>query len=260
MSFQEAEKGNDQLSGLTKNHLIDALSDDTYTINPNQPFENLNEDSLISTLGEAGDGIASRQSLLTHLTEFDVKEIKFRTLAFSRQHRQEGPLIDKNEPITVGRVTTLNAIVNGVLESAIHLGLKAAQIIVEEAVMNAPKDSLNWQKKLLKNKKLGKYQMWVYPTSSKLPYERVGETRNQVEDSLGLGHYRSEPGSVVTWEHTVEIEQTVYRPTAWDSDLNPFWRHGGKTFRLDSNEYGEDEFIHDPITGDKLKKPIVELH
>ena len=45
----------------------------------------------------------------------------------------------------------------------------------------------------------------------------------------------------------------------WDADCSAWWRPGGRTYRLDRDEYGLREVVHDRIRGEHLVASIDTL-
>ena len=68
---------------------------------------------------------------------------------------------------------------------------------------------------------------------------------------LGLG-YIGAADEVVGFAHRLPAGIEARRPTAWDAGCSTCWRTGGRTYRLDREEYGLREVVHDRIKGEHL--------
>ena len=60
----------------------------------------------------------------------------------------------------------------------------------------------------------------------------------------------------VTTYREQDTSTNAHRPTAWDAGCFAFWRPGGRTYRLDREEYGLREVVHDRIRGEHLVASI----
>jgi hypothetical protein len=101
--------------------------------------------------------------------------------------------------------------------------------------------------------------MWSFPVADPVnPLVEVGPTRQEAVNILGLG-YIDPTDEVVSFAHQLPAGTEAHRPTAWDAGCFNCWRIGGHTYRLDRDEHGLLEVVHDRIRGEHLVTSIDTL-
>src|SRR5439155_15850673 len=159
------------------------------------------------------------------------------------------------------------SLVNAVADPVSGLSLRNAEALVRDSVFSFadPTTKLTRQKAELADKTLSRYQMSSYPVADRRsPRQEIGATRTEAVNILGLGFYAYDaPGEeIVHWAHALPTSVGAHRPTAWDAGTgkgNVHWRPGGRTYRLDRDDYGLPEVVHNPIRADDLIAPIEAL-
>jgi hypothetical protein len=228
----------------------------------------MDSDPLIGPLPEAGKP-ASRIELLKQVSKHwaNPAGVPDEVVLFCRAHLQEGPLAPATEVASLGRVQSMRSLVNAVADPAGGLSLRNAEALVRDAVAGLADAAtkLARQKTDLAGKTLSRFQMWCYPAADhRSPRREIGAGRMDAVNILGLGFYAYDaPGEeVVHWAHALPNSVGAHRPTAWDAGTdrgNVHWRPGGKTYRLDRDDYGLPEVVHNPIKGDDLIAPVEAL-
>jgi hypothetical protein len=267
MSFRDAEATDATLNGITA-ILRAALEEPGYRRNPHQVYDNMDSDPLIGMLPEAGKP-ASRVELLQHVQNHRANPpvIPDEVVLFCLAKLQQGPLVPPANAATLGRVQGMRSLVNAVADPSSALGLRNAEALVRDVVGGAADSAtkLAKQRSELAGKALSRYQMWCYPAEdSRSPFREIGTTRAEAVNILGLGFYAyTEPAAeIVRWAHALPVSIQAHRPTAWDAGAdkgNVHWRPGGSTYRLDRDEFGLSEVVHDPVTVENLVAPIEAL-
>jgi hypothetical protein len=264
MSFPNAEATDASLSGLAA-LLRNALEQPKYARNIHQVYDNMDSDPLIGPLREPGRP-ASRFQLLQHVSghRSNPSVIADEVVLFCRANMQQGPLLGAEDTITYGRVQGMRSLVNAVAGAASSVSQRNAEALMYDivAVVAEPSTKLAIQQAELTGKTLSLYQMWSYPAADpQNPYREIGTAKMDAVNILGLGYYAHEKpdAEIVRWAHHVPSPIRVHQPTAWDGGTdkgNVYWRPGGRTYRLDCDEFGVTEVVHDPIKGQDLVMPI----
>ena len=271
MSFREAEATDASLSGLAA-LLHTALEKPGYRRNPHQIYDNMDADPLIGPLPEPGKP-ASRIELLRQLSRHRANPsvIPDEVVLFCRAKPQQGPGLPNAETTTFGHVHRFDALVNAVVDPSRGMTLKKAKALLEDDIRApAPANRLERQRTELADYTLGRHQMWSCPVGDpRNPFAEIGSTRADSVNVLGLGYFAHDARNekLVRWAHTVPKSNTpnkpaACRPTAWDAGADNgsvHWRPGGRTYRLDRDEYGLPEVVHDPIKGENLVVAIEAL-
>lgn len=270
MSFREAEDSDATLQGIA-DVLRAALAEADYGRNPHQVYDNMDVDPLIYTLSAEGNP-ASRLDLLLHIRALQdtPTSIPSEVVSFCRQHLRRGPQLEDSGGRSFGRVQSLDSLVNALVDPianpSTELTRGDAEILVWDlmAITAGTDIKLEKQKATLGGKQLSKYQMWCYqPEDAQEPFREIGESRGQAVNVLGLGFAYDEPEmELVRWAHALPVELRAHQPTAWDAGAtkgNVHWRPGGRTYQLETNEYGVPEVVHPPIQGKHLIAPIEAL-
>ncbi len=269
MSFRDAEATDATLRGIAA-VLRGALEEPAYHWNPDQVYDNMDGDPLIGALPEAGKP-ASRLELLRYLNPHrgDPSALADEVVSFCRHNPRQGPSGAVASTASLGHVQSVRSLVNGVADPAGTLGLRDAEALVRDLVNDVSDASakLAKQKSALDGKSLVRreYQMWCYPAAdSRHPFAEIGSSRADAINALGLGWYAHDlPGEeLLRWAHTLPTSASAHRPTAWDAGAdkgNVYWRPGGKTYRLDRDDYGPSEVVHAPVEGQDLVAPIQPL-
>lgn len=263
MPFAIAEASDNKFSGLPT-ALRDAVREPTYVRGEYRIYDNMDSDPLIDSL-PAPSGPASRVELLDAIIDqrHDVNAIRVATIQFCRANQRQGPSLPKADSVAFGRVQSFRALLSAIADASSSLTLGAAEALLRNVVTYVPPvHRLSRQRAALRSKRLSRYQMWSYRISDLgHPFREIGATRSDALNALGLGFY-SAPDELVRWAHRLPAGGPAFRPTAWDSGAEPgseHWRPGGSTYRLDRNEYGVEEFVHQPIAGDQLLAAIEPL-
>lgn len=260
MSFHQAEIADSSIAGVA-NVLLDSLREHTYIRNVNQIYENMDADPLI------GDTIginqpACRVELMVRVAPHvaDLPLVRAETELFCRDHLQEGPEIPDVADTTFGRVCTFESLVRAIADPSNPAGLDDARALLRDAIDAPPSPMrLPRQRADLVGKNLSRFQMWSFPAADPAnPFAEIGPVRQEAVDILGLG-YISPLEEVVSLAHRLPAETGAHRPTAWDAGCFNCWRIGGRTYRLDRDEYGLLEVVHDPIKGEHLVTSIDTL-
>jgi len=260
MSFQEAEAAEASVVGLAA-LLRESFSEPAYVGNPYQVYDNMDTDPLIGVVPVAGQP-ASRLELLMgiapHRADQDV--LRAEALIFCRSHLQEGPPFPDAANTTFGRACSFEAMVKGMADSDSAAALSDARALLRDAI-DAPPSPLRFtrQRSDLGDKNLSRYQMWSFPVAAPAnPLAEIGPARQEALNILGLGCIALGE-EVIGFVHRLPAGTEAYRPTAWDAGFFPWWRSGGRTFRLDRDEYGLREVVHDRIRGEHLVASIDTL-
>jgi hypothetical protein len=260
MSFQSAEAAEPSVAGIAP-LLRDSLHELTYPPNTNQIYDNMDTDPLIGVTVEAGKP-ACRVELLKRVVPhvLDLSSMRAETELFCREHLQEGPLFPDIANTTLGRVTTFEAIVKAIADEDSPAGLEDARALLRDAI-DAPLSAtrLARQRADLADKNLSRFQMWSFPAADpSAPLAEIGPARQEALNILGLG-YIGPHEEVVAFAHRLPAGLSAYRPTAWDAGCFVWWRIGGRTYRLDLDEYGLREVVHERIRGEHLVASIDTL-
>lgn len=260
MSFRDAGAADSTLDGVAE-ILRAVLKQPGYQRNPHQVYDSMDGDPLIGALPEGGRP-ASRRELLRRVSvhRASPSEIPGEVVAFCRANLQQGPGPAAPGLRVLGRVQSLASLANAIADPSSGLSRRHAEALVRDLVAGAgdPAAKLARQKSDLAGKALSRYPMWCYsPADSRSPFLDIGATREEAVTVLGLGYFAyDEPAAeLVRWAHALPAPVRAHQPTAWDAGATPgsvYWRPGGSTYRLDREEYGVPEVVHDPITGDDL--------
>lgn len=263
MSFQQTVNANPHLAG-TVAQLKSALTTTSYSQNPDQVFDNMDQDPLIDAVTMPGSGRPpSRHDFLQYLN-VAPPPIGFAVSSFCRTpaHQLRGPTLPDR---LLGRVQRFTAVLNSVTGPRSSLSRTTAQNLIRDGTARVP-GALARQKVSFKGYKLSAYFMWSYPPKDPLdPYQDIGPTRAIAVNTLGLGYFEQDPVGktevLLRWVHELP-SATARQPTAWDAssaDGNVYWRPGGKTFTLNPGAPGLTEVIHEPVEGQVLVAPMEEL-
>ena len=262
MSFQEAETVEASVAGLG-NLLRDSLREPGYARNVDQIYDNMDTDPLIGATSEVGQP-ASRVELLLHIAphRLDQPRLKLEAELFCRDHLQEGPQFPDAAGTTFARVCKFEAVVNGIADSDSVTALDDARALLRDAV-DAPTSPtrLDRQRADLGDKNLSLFQMWSFPVADPAnPLAEIGPARQEAVNILGLG-YIAPAEEIVGFAHRLPAGTEAHRPTAWDAGCfaSSCWRTGGRTYRLDHDEYGLREVVHNRIKGEHLVASIDTL-
>lgn len=257
MSFRDAEATDATLGGSAA-ILRGALVKVGYKRNPFQIYDNMDSDPHIGALPEA-EKPASRIELLKRVAAHRADQARMRDEAviFCGEHPQEGPSFPDAATTTFGRVNSFPSLVNAVADQDSSLSRSRAEALLRDVIHDAaPATRLERQRLALSGKTLSLYQMWCYPAGDpQKPFTEIGTIRSEAVNVLGLGCF-ADDAELLRWAHTLPGGITAHLPTAWDAGDYACWRPGGRTYRLDSDDYGVPEVVHRPITGDNLTAPI----
>jgi hypothetical protein len=267
MSFRDAEATDATLNGIAAILRV-ALEEPGYRRNPHQVYDNMDSDPLIGMLPVAGMP-ASRVDLLQHVQNHRANPpaIPDEVVLFCIAKLQQGPLVPPGDAATLGRVQGMRSLVNAIADPASAVGLRNAEALVRDVVGGAADSAtkLAKQRAEFAGKALSRYQMWCCPAAdSRNPFREIGTTRAEAVNILGLGYYAYDApaAEIVRWAHALPVAIQAYQPTAWDAGAdrgNVHWRPGGRTYRLDRDDFGLSEVVHDRVTGENLVAPIETL-
>ncbi len=263
MPFEDAEATDARLDGVPA-LLREAVAKADYRRNPHQIFDNMDSDPQIGDLPEA-DKPASRIELLevAAVHRADQAEMRDEAVLYCRSHQQEGPPYPDAANITFGRVNRFRSLVNAIADSDSALGVHRAEALLRDVIHDAPPATrLERQRSSLAGRILGSRQMWCYPAGDAAnPFAEIGNSRIEAVNVLGLGWYAYDApdDELVRWAHMLPDAIGAYLPTAWDADDSVYWRPGGRTYRLDRDDYGVPEVVHNPVAGDNLTAPIYPI-
>lgn len=261
MSFREAEATDANLAGIAA-ILHDALEKPGYARNRHQIYENMDSDPLIGPLSAAGRP-ASRLELLQHINNHRANPpvILGEAVNFCLANLQQGTLTPFPDTTYFGHVQSMQSVINRVAGAASSLGLGSAEALVRDAITSTADAAtkLARQKSDFAGNTLSRNQMWCYPASDPgNPFAEIGTTRAEAVNILGLGFYAvDEPATeLVRWAHVLPDSIEAHAPTAWDAGAYVYWRPGGRTYRLDRDDYGVTEVVHNPIGSEDLTVAI----
>lgn len=257
MSFHDAETADPSVAGVA-NILRDSLSEPAYIRNANQIYDNMDTDPLIGATA-AVDQPACRVELLTRVAPHapDLTLTRAEAELFCRDHLREGPEYPDAAITTFGRVCTFESLAKAIADPSSPAGLDDARALLRDAI-DAPPSPTRFarQRADLNGKNLSRFQMWSFPVADPAnPFAEIGAARQEAVDILGLG-YISPLDEVVGFAHRLPAGTGAHRPTAWDAGCFNCWRIGGRTYRLDRDEYGLLEVVHDRIRGEHLAVSI----
>jgi len=260
MSFQKAEIAEASVAGLA-NVLRDSLREPDYLRNIDQVYENMDSDPLIAATAVVGQP-ASRVELLLTIAPHrpDQARLKSEAELFCRDHHQEGPQFPDAANTAFARVCTFESLVNAIADPASPSGLDDARALLRDAI-DEPLSSarLTRQRADLDGKNLSRFQMWSFPVADPTnPLAEIGPLRDEAVNILGLG-YIDPADEVVGFAHRLPAGIEAHQPTAWDAGRFTCWRTGGRSYRLDRDEYGLREVVHDRIRGEQLFASIQTL-
>lgn len=271
MSFRDAEATDASLNGLAA-LLRAALEEPGYRRNQHQIYDNMDSDPRIGPLTEAGRP-AGRIELLRQVNNHraDPSAMRDEVVLFCRTNLQQGPGFPNTETTTFGRVQRFVSLVNAIVDPSRGMNLKNAKALLDDDIRGAaPAARLERQRTELTGYTLSRYQMWSYPVGDPgNPFAEIGSARTDAVNVLGLGYfaYDAPDDELVRWAHTVPKSDdpkkpAACQPTAWDAGAdkgNVHWRPGGRTYRLDRDDYGVPEVVHDAIKGENLVVAIEAL-
>ena len=271
MSFQRAEISDPSLKGIS-DALQAALVEPAYTRNPHQIYDNMDSDLLIGPLPQAGMP-ASRIELLRQVSPHraDPSKMPDEVTRFCRANLQQGPGWPGSDRTIFGHVHGFESLVHTLTSPAVSLSLRNSRALLDDVVRGGkPTTRLERQRIELAEFHLSRYQMWSFPVGNSAdPFREIGVGRGDAVNALGLGYYakKAPDMALVRWAHQLPSGQdrtapTARRPTAWDAGSdkgNAYWRPGGMTWRLDRDEVGVSEVVHDPIQGKNLVAAIEVL-
>jgi len=104
------------------------------------------------------------------------------------------------------------------------------------------------------------YLMWAFFDTEDEPLYNFTGDDSELLRRLGL----EQDGEMVLWYHQVPDGARPRYPTVLNSDLNPQWRAGGRTFPIGNKEGDYDgafyELVHEPITAASLTGLIRDMN
>lgn len=257
MSFHHAEAASLSLTGIA-NVLRSSLNEPAYTRNVNQIFDNMDTDTLIEDTA-AANFPACRVELLTRVAPHasDLPRVRAEVELFCRAHLREGPKFSNAADTTFGRICTFESLVKAIADPSSPASLDDARALLRDAIDTPPSPTRFFRQcSDLNGKNLSRFQMWSFPVADPAnPFAEVGTARQDAIDILGLG-YITPSDEVVGFAHRLPAGTPAHRPTAWDAGCFNCWRIGGRTYRLDREEYGLLEIVHDRIRGEHLAASI----
>jgi hypothetical protein len=260
MSFQDAEAAETSVAGIAS-LLRDSLREPAYIRNANQVYDNMDTDPLIGPTPAAGEP-ACRVDLLTRVAAHapDLLRVRDEAQLFCREHLREGPEFLDAAITTFGRVCTFESLVSAIADPSSPSGLDDARALLRDAIDAPPSPArLARQRADLDGKNLSRFQMWSFPVADPAnPLAEIGPERDEAVNVLGLG-YIAPADEVVGFAHRLPAGVEAHPPTAWDAGCFPWWRAGGRAYRLDRDEYGLREVVHDRIRGEHLVASIDTL-
>ena len=115
---------------------------------------------------------------------------------------------------------------------------------------------LEGQKRYLANFHLAQHQMWSFHQDGHPddPFHAVSTRSHELRRRLGLGHVA--PEHALAWcAHVPPASLGVHLPTTLDSDLNPWFRPGGRSQPL-SGDDGLPEVVHESVGVEALTQPL----
>jgi hypothetical protein len=126
-----------------------------------------------------------------------------------------------------------------------------------------PKTGLALQRRMLRSPDpqlqvklmpLSRHQMWSFydPASPAAPFGNLGKGAKEIRRRLGLGHVPIGE-RLLLFSFRLPPEVSAHVPTAFDAELNPFFRPGGRTCPLNGPpKEGLPEVVHQPLTAEAL--------
>lgn len=253
MSFHHAEAASPSLTGIAP-VLRSSLNEPAYTRNVNQIFDNMDTDPLIgdtATVNLPACRVELLKRVAPHVS--DLPRVRAEVELFCWDHQREGPEFPSAANTTFGRICTFESLANAIADPSSPASLDDARALLRDAI-DAPPSPTRFVRQCsdLNGKNLSRFQMWSFPVSDPAnPFAEVGTARQEAIDILGLG-YINPSDEVVGFAHRLPASTPAHRPTAWDAGCFNCWRIGGRTYRLDLEEYGLLEVVHDRIRGEHL--------
>lgn len=188
---------------------------------------------------------------------------------FCRRHQRLGPGNGNAKNSILGRAVPRKSFLD-VLGSAhdqnTYSGTTSGNAaVILYSVLKA--SSLDAQKSILTSTQpMSRWQMFSFyqPSHPDDPFQDVSKNASDLQDRLGLGE---DPNpDLLFWSHRLEAHQDATIPTAFDADMNEFFRPGGRTYPLSAalqiarngQHNGLDEVVHSTITASQLASPIEE--
>lgn len=232
------------------NHAGTALT--TFRASYPQAHDNLDRDPSI------GDGL--REELLEQLrTAASDNEgvVANRVQTFCRAHQCAGPRQDSLSHTCFGHVVERQAFENSLASCAtptrgLRRGGRAASALVDAVLRR----DIRGQRSLLGTVFLKQWLMWSFydALDPATPFRDVTKHAGELRRRLGLGQVDA-GRTLLIWAHRLLAGQSAHLPTAFDAELNEFFRPGGKTEPL-SGAGAMDEVVHVPVLGSQLEERI----
>ena len=263
MSFHVAESADPILRGLPV-ILRGALTEIDYTPDQHQIYANMDSDPFITPRAEV-DKPTCRADLLHHCVPHQSDLMGMRTAVnrFCYANQRQGPIRLTETKSAYGRVQRFDGVLNSLARSDSAADLADIEALLRDLISDGPAlTRLDRQRVALNSTPLSQYQIWSYPAGdSDAPYAEIGDDRTEAVNLLGLGFF-TDTDELVRWAHELPEPMRAHLPTAWDSAAESgsvYWRPGGRTYRLDRDEFGVVEVVHPLVFGRHLVSAIEPL-
>jgi hypothetical protein len=236
-----------QADGRTTHASHSSLALATFRTTHPQVFANLDEDGNI----EQG----YREELLGQLLNahpHDLGVVRSKMESFCRSHQGLGTENAAARHADLGHVedrSKTERALASVARPTSGVTVKDSGALVIDKIVRL---DLAGQRRLLKGFWLSKYQMWSFyrPRTRNDPFQGLSLRARSLRRRLGLGQI--DPTTpLLLWVHQLRSDQVARTPTTFDSEINEFYRPGGKTQPL-TGSGGLNEVVHPPVTGDQL--------
>lgn len=253
MCFLQAEAPSDfaaiEASLSPKCLLLAADTDSDYP----QTVENLRTDDGLTIADKLGLAEALAKSGAP-----DAAGLWGTAIEHCRSRQRRGPTIADQDSRSFGHVMTRQRLADRLASvsdpTSPHTFTNRPTDPAIDAILGA---TLATQKFDLEDLMLSAYQMWSFhqPADPLNPYAGVDCRGPELRRRLGLGFYPEDAEFLHCGIH-LGVDPSAHQPTAFDAELNRWFRPGGHTYPLDGASDGLPEVVHKPVAGDRLNRPI----
>lgn len=187
----------------------------------------------------------------------DVAEMKDRLQGFCYGNQRKGDPLDGTTTLRFGHVQSRERLEQRLVDDPKTGFVKSTVAPAVSDLLGLPEET---QKRRLGGFFFQNHQMFstYHKEVPAEPFHGVECTRGELRRRLGLGHLPAvEP--LVYWSHRLPEGRRAFVPTAFDGELMPSFRLGGRTRPLEGDDdEGLPEAVHRAVGAAHLVSPIRE--